>query len=55
MTKKEIKDLSAKRQPCEVYSRSIGYIRPVSKWNVSKKQEFKDRNLYQVKSVTEAS
>jgi len=27
----------------EVYSRVVGYYRPVSKWNVGKVQEFKDR------------
>lgn len=28
---------------CEVYSRVVGYIRPVQQWNKGKKQEFKDR------------
>jgi len=51
MTAKQIKDLSNKRQRCEIYSRSIGYIRPVRQWNISKKEEFKDRNLYRVNSV----
>lgn len=27
----------------EVYSRVVGYFRPVSGWNLGKKQEFKDR------------
>lgn len=27
----------------EVYSRVVGYFRPVSGWNVGKKQEFEDR------------
>lgn len=27
----------------EVYSRVVGYYRPVSGWNLGKKQEFKDR------------
>lgn len=27
----------------EVYSRVVGYFRPVSGWNVGKKQEFADR------------
>lgn len=31
---------------CEVYSRIVGYYRPVSNWNIAKKQEFKDRKLY---------
>lgn len=28
---------------CEVYSRVVGYIRPVSNWNDSKQAEFNDR------------
>lgn len=30
-------------QKCEVYSRVVGYIRPVLNWHDGKKQEFKDR------------
>ncbi len=36
-------------QPCEVYSRVVGYIRPVQQWHVGKKQEFKERKEYKVK------
>ncbi len=32
----------------EVYSRVCGYFRPVSNWNKGKKEEFKDRQTYQV-------
>jgi len=28
---------------CEVYSRVVGYLRPVSNWNDGKKEEFKER------------
>jgi ribonucleoside-triphosphate reductase len=31
---------------CEVYSRIVGYLRPVSQWNPGKQQEFKDRKTY---------
>ena len=34
------------KQPCEVYSRIVGYIRPVSQWNEGKKQEFKERKEF---------
>ena len=34
---------------CEVYSRIVGYLRPVSQWNVGKKAEFKDRKTYGLK------
>jgi len=34
------------RMPCEVYSRIVGYLRPIQNWNLGKKQEFKDRKAY---------
>jgi ribonucleoside-triphosphate reductase len=37
-------------QPCEVYSRVVGYLRPVTQWNEGKQQEFKDRKVFKVKS-----
>lgn len=37
-----------KRQPCEVYSRIVGYIRPVDQWNPGKQSEFVDRVTYEV-------
>jgi len=40
------KELEAKRQPCEVYARVCGYIRPTSQWNEGKQQEFEDRKDY---------
>ena len=35
-----------KRQVCEVWSRVVGYFRPVSKWNKGKQEEFKDRKTF---------
>ncbi len=35
-----------KRQKAEVYSRVVGYLRPVSQWNNGKKQEFKKRKTF---------
>ena len=35
-------------QPCEVYSRIVGYLRPVQQWNLGKKREFKERKEYVV-------
>lgn len=32
----------------EVYSRIVGYFRPVQNWNEGKKQEFQDRTEYRV-------
>ena len=34
--------------PCEVYSRIVGYVRPVRNWNKGKKQEFTERQTYRV-------
>ena len=28
---------------CEVFSRVVGYMRPVQQWNKGKKEEWKDR------------
>lgn len=33
-------------QPCEVYSRIVGYLRPVRQWNKGKQEEFKDRKTF---------
>lgn len=32
----------------EVYSRVVGYLRPVSNWNDVKQAEFKSRKMYQI-------
>lgn len=34
------------RTPCEVYSRIVGYIRPVNQWNKGKRAEFADRKEF---------
>ena len=36
------------KQPCEVYSRIVGYLRPVSQWNVGKKEEFAQRKEFKM-------
>jgi anaerobic ribonucleoside-triphosphate reductase len=36
---------------CEVYSRIVGYLRPVSQWNTAKQSEFKVRETYDHTSV----
>jgi len=36
------------KQPCEVYSRVVGYLRPVKQWNKGKKQEFKQRKEFKL-------
>ena len=37
------------KQKCEVYSRVVGYIRPVQQWNEGKQAEFEDRKEFVVK------
>lgn len=38
-----------KRQKAEVYSRVVGFLRPVENWNEGKQAEFRDRKTYNVK------
>jgi ribonucleoside-triphosphate reductase (formate) len=40
------KELESKRTKCEVYSRVVGYLRPVNQWNLGKQQEFHDRKMF---------
>lgn len=35
-----------KRTRCEVWSRVVGYLRPVSQWNEGKQEEFKMRENF---------
>ena len=37
----------ARKQKCEIYSRVVGYLSPVSEWNKGKKEEFKDRKTFE--------
>ena len=36
------------KQPCEVYSRIVGYLRPVNQFNIGKQQEFKERKTFKM-------
>lgn len=38
--------LAAKRQPCETFTRVMGYYRPVSYFNEGKKSEFYSRKYF---------
>ena len=33
---------------CEIYSRVVGYLSPVSEWNKGKKEEFEQRKTYNI-------
>ena len=37
----------AERQPCEVWTRVMGYHRPVSSFNIGKKGEHGEREFFQ--------
>ena len=40
------KKIVKERTECEVYSRVVGYLRPVGQWNQGKQQEFSDRKTF---------
>ena len=46
---KDWKEVS--RTPCEVYTRVMGYLRPVSNYNVWKKSEFYSRKYFEENKI----
>jgi len=46
MSKKKLK------VPVEVYSRVVGYFRPVQQWHKGKQQEFKERKTFDMKKIS---
>ena len=42
--------MTIRKVPCEVYSRIVGYLRPLQNWNAAKLAEFADRRVYDVPS-----
>jgi len=47
--------LKGKQEPCpfcggetEIYSRVVGYLRPVKQWNNGKQAEFQKRSMFKV-------
>lgn len=49
-TKIELSD--SERQPCEVWTRVMGYFRPVSEFNIGKKSEYVERKCFSEKKAT---
>jgi anaerobic ribonucleoside-triphosphate reductase len=45
--------MSNKKVPVEVYSRVVGYFRPVNQWNKGKQEEFNLRKEFSIKSIEE--
>lgn len=53
MNKKATPNLSdAERQRCEVWTRVMGYHRPVSAYNIGKKGEFEERTHFTEKAAS---
>ena len=47
----EVKKIKIKAVPVEIYSRVVGYYRPVMSWNDGKQEEFKDRKTIDVSAT----
>lgn len=45
--------MSNKKIPVEVYSRVVGYFRPVNQWNKGKQEEFSQRKEASIKMLEE--
>lgn len=44
---------NSERQPCEVWTRVMGYFRPVSEFNIGKKSEYAERVCFSEKKAME--
>ncbi len=40
-----------KKIPVEVYSRVVGYFRPINQWNKGKREEFNDRVTFKINQI----
>jgi len=38
-----------KKIRCEIYSRVVGYFRPINQWNKGKKEEYSNRKTIDIK------
>ena len=47
--KKEGETIMKCGQETEIYSRVVGYFRPVSNWNKGKREEFRGRKVFKTK------
>jgi len=45
----KIMNKELKRQKCECYTRVVGYLSPINRWNNGKKAEFDDRKVFKIK------
>ena len=44
----------SERQRCEIWTRAMGYHRPVSSFNIGKKGEFHERRFFEERAATRA-
>jgi ribonucleoside-triphosphate reductase (formate) len=51
----QLNDTTTCNQKTKVYSRVVGYIRPVEDWNAAKQQEFEDRQTYAINETSTPS
>ena len=45
---------NSKRQPCEVVSRAMGFLRPISFFNIGKRAEFEERKTFKEGTIFES-
>ncbi|WP_353157324.1 anaerobic ribonucleoside-triphosphate reductase [Herminiimonas fonticola] len=50
LTRQAIVLTDAERQPCEIWTRVMGYHRPMSSFNTGKKGEFNERRYFSEQS-----
>lgn len=55
LTKKQIILTDEERQPCEIWTRVMGYHRPLSSFNIGKKGEFHERKYFDERTANPAS
>ena len=46
--------MTKNRQKCETFSRSMGYIRPISYFNIGKRAEFEERKTFKENIISRA-
>lgn len=46
MKSTDIKLLDSERQKCEIWTRVMGYYRPIENYNLGKRSEYKERKCF---------
>ena len=53
MNEEEIVLKDEERQPCEIWTRVMGYFRPTNFYNLGKMQEFNERKYFSISKASE--